>query len=226
MKKLLFQKVFEKARKLSGKTTKNGLSDYLSDKITDDFKYSIAGKTFVRYYEKYIEENGDTGNDPKTDLLDALSKYLGYKNFGDFVKYTGEDDEGKSRVKIILKKNKIVIIMCLVIIAAMIFIFSLNKQRWMVWEGDHYIEVPFDTEKYRLSELKLYSAERIANFKQVIPDCKTKFFNEDGSANLWYGKSANGELEYFTTLGKHPETGKTLKEITPYMINKYICKEW
>ena len=30
-------------------------------------------------------------------------------------------------------------------------------------------------------------------------------------------------LQYFTALGLHPETGKTLKPITQYMIDKYIC---
>ena len=45
----------------------------------------------------------------------------------------------------------------------------------------------------------------------------------DGSERLWYGKNKNKELEYFTAFGKHPETGKTLKPITKYMIAKYIC---
>ena len=226
MKKLLFQKVFEKAEKRSGKTTKNGLSDYLSDKITYDFKYQIAGKTFVRYYEKYIEGNGDTGNDPKTDLLDALSRYLKYEDFGDFVSKNRGDNSSvpwNERIEIIFKKNKVIIVICLLTIIAVILIVYFNKQRWMVWEENQYIEVPFDAEKYDLLQLKLYNADRIAHFKQIFPDCNTKFFNDDGSANVWYGKSAGGELEYFTALGKHPETGKTLKEITDYMINTHIC---
>ena len=115
--------------------------------------------------------------------------------------------------------------MCFAAVTSEIFINYFNKQRWMVWEGSHYVEVSFDADKYPLSSLKLYNADRIANFKQIVPYCNTIFFNEDGSVNLWYGKSAKGELEYFTSLGKHPETGKTLKAITPYMINKYICKE-
>jgi hypothetical protein len=57
----------------------------------------------------------------------------------------------------------------------------------------------------------------------VTPNCEDEFFNEDGSVKLWYGKNKNKDLEYFTALGLHPETGKTLKPITQYMIDKYIC---
>ncbi|WP_431135335.1 hypothetical protein [Psychroserpens mesophilus] len=99
-----------------------------------------------------------------------------------------------------------------------------KEARWMIWQEDHYIEVGFDTEKYKLNQLKLYKEERIKNFKKTTPICDTTiFFNEDGSVNIWYGKNRGKELEYFTALGLHPETGKTLKPITQYMIDKYIC---
>ena len=99
-----------------------------------------------------------------------------------------------------------------------------NETRWMVWQEDHYVEVEFDTEKHKVNQLKLYKEDRINLFKKIIPVCdSTKFFNEDGSVNIWYGKNRNKELEYFTALGLHPETGKTLKPITQYMIDKYIC---
>ena len=64
------------------------------------------------------------------------------------------------------------------------------------------------------------------NLKRVDPDCKYPFFKADGSENLWYGKSAKGKLEYFTSYGLHPVTGKTLDPITPYMIKKHICSDY
>jgi hypothetical protein len=100
----------------------------------------------------------------------------------------------------------------------------VGKQRWMIWNNNQYVEVSFDVEKYGLSNLKLYKYERIKNFKEVKPDCNYTFFKLDGSENLWYQKSTDGELEFFTSFGLHPETGKTLKKITPYMIRKYICE--
>ncbi len=50
-----------------------------------------------------------------------------------------------------------------------------------------------------------------------------KKFKEDDSVRIWYGKNREGELEYFSSQGLHPQTGKTLKPITRYMIEKYIC---
>ena len=96
----------------------------------------------------------------------------------------------------------------------------------MAWEENSYVEVNFDAEKYSLSQLKIYNQKRIENFQRVLPDCQTKFFNNDGTAKLWYGKNNSGELEYFTAIAKHPETGKTLREITDYMIKKYICEKY
>ena len=94
----------------------------------------------------------------------------------------------------------------------------------MIWEDTHYVEVDFNAEKYSLSQLKIYNQERIESFHRVIPSCETEFYKIDGTANLWYGKNSFGELEYFTAFAIHPETVKTLKEITDYMIKKYICK--
>ena len=99
-----------------------------------------------------------------------------------------------------------------------------EETRWMVWHEDHYIEVDFDSEKYKMNQLKLLKEERIELFKKILPICgETTFFNGDGSVAIWYGKNKDKTLEYFTALGLHPETGKTLKPITGYMIEKYIC---
>nr|WP_321222415.1 hypothetical protein [uncultured Psychroserpens sp.] len=83
-----------------------------------------------------------------------------------------------------------------------------------------YIKVDFDTENYKVKQLKLYKEERIKFFKKFSCDClETPFFKDNVSNIIWYGKNKNKELEYFTDLWRHPETGKTLKPITQYMIN-------
>lgn len=244
MKKLLFEKVFEKAKKASGKTSKNGLSDFLSFKITEDFNFKIANRTFVRYYEKYIEGNGNIGYEPRTDLLDAIAKYLEYKDFENFVimnntelgdtvsessiktigKKTETDKKFRERVLIFINKNRVTIVVSSILLFLFIITYSINQPKWMVWKEDHYEKISFNLKKYDVSQLKLYKAEWVNDFKQIIPGCGvSKFFKNDGSPNLWYGKSSEGKLEYFTHYGLHPETGKTLKPITNYIIDKYIC---
>jgi len=90
-------------------------------------------------------------------------------------------------------------------------------------EGTHYVEASFDAEKIKTGDLKVYKAERIESFEQLDPSCETQFFNEDGSAKVWYVKNKDGKLEYFSSYGLHPKTGKALRPITQYMIGKYIC---
>jgi hypothetical protein len=96
----------------------------------------------------------------------------------------------------------------------------------MKWDVDHYVEVSFDAKGVQNGDLKLYKEDRIENFKKINADCNTVFFTENGSISVWYGKNMNGALEYFTGLGLHPISGKSLKPITEYMIKKYVCETY
>lgn len=96
----------------------------------------------------------------------------------------------------------------------------------MVWKDNHYIEVDFDIKAYELNKLKLYKEERIKYLYKINANCDTKYFNENGSVKVWYGKNKAKKIECFTALGLHPETGKTLKPITSYMIKKYLCDSY
>ena len=98
-----------------------------------------------------------------------------------------------------------------------------NNMRWMVWDQDHYVEVKLDFDQYDIGQLKIYKQERIDHFKRILVDCNTAFFDNSGAPQIWYGKNAEKTLEFFTSYGLHPETGKTLKPITTYMIGKYVC---
>lgn len=240
MKKKLFQEVFKKAENQCGNNTKHGLSSHLERVFSDDLKFSVSKITFIRYYEKYIENDSNNPNNPSSDLLNKISEYLGYNNYEDFVSknsqqnvkenitiYLGEDSKKLSVFKTFIQKNRVSIISVgsLLLIGFIVF-NSINQQRWMVWETDHYEEVKFDAKKYNLGQLKLYDEERINDLKKITPDCDTHFFGSNGEVKVWYGKNINKELEYFTAFGLHPETGKTLAPITVYMIRKYICKEY
>lgn len=240
MKRQLFESAFKKAENQTGNNTKHGLSSHLESIFTDDLKFRTNKITFVRYYEKYIENNKVIRNNPNSDLLNKLAIYIGFKSYEDFVSSNKDEEQinetiivnrnqdsepKKSRYEVIIKKNKIsILIITSVIIACTLIFNSLTKQRWMIWQNDHYVEVDFDIEKYGINQLKYYKAERINFFKRIEPTCDYEFFNKDGSVRVWYGKNAKKQLQYFTDLGLHPETRKTLKPITIYMKNKYICK--
>ncbi|MCL6296281.1 hypothetical protein [Jejuia spongiicola] len=240
MKKKLFNEAFRKAENQCGNNTKHGLSNHLEKVFTDNLKFSISKITFVRYYEKYIEGDNNNTSNPSSDLLNKISEYLDYKDYEDFVSkntsknlqenvetYKNQDEvlKEKKSINLLLKKYKLTVIVSLLLLIGFVVYYSLNRQRWMVWDHNNYIEVKFDTEKFNLSQLKLYSEERIKHFKKIDPDCNTEFFGPNNEVKIWYGKNKK-ELEYFTALGLHPETGKTLDPITVYMIRKYICEEY
>lgn len=243
MKRKLFVAAFEKAKNLSGKETKHGLSNYLSE-ILD---FSVNHVTLVRYFEKYVEGNDEVTFNPNSELLDAISKYLDYENFEDFVRrnnserdlvvdvntnITDQLDESATkfgtlkRTQRFVRRNRIVLSVILLLVLSYAGYDYVTRERWMIWVNDEYVEVKFDAQKLANGTLKGFKQERIDNFKQVNPDCNYPFFKQDGSENLWYGKNSSGELEFFTDLGLHPDTGKTLKHITTYMIQKYICPEF
>lgn len=85
-KKQLVQEVFDKAKKESGKSTKNGLSEYLVIRLEEKVRFDISERTLIRYYDTYII-NSTKKDEIEIDshILDKLSQYLGYQCFERFI---------------------------------------------------------------------------------------------------------------------------------------------
>jgi C1A family cysteine protease len=97
----------------------------------------------------------------------------------------------------------------------------------MVWVKNHYQAVEYDKVKDTADAIPL-NQYALDNFKKItVSDTATFFKNGDYNRPLvWYGKSSNKkEYEYFNQPGLHPETGKTLKPISRYIIKKYILSK-
>lgn len=99
------------------------------------------------------------------------------------------------------------------------------KKECMNWEGDHYEAVDCKNEKLRIGNITsvVVLNEDLLSFKKIEVNTNTIFFVK-GKPAVWYGKSFYGSYEYFNQPGLHPETGKTLKPISKYIIKKYIQK--
>ncbi len=256
MHKELVLSAFEKARKEVKKATGvnmsvTGLSKRISDYMMEECRFQYHEKSLRNKYNVALKNEYDV--ELKSSVANCLCCYLGYENYAEFILknnvqetttkitenvslYQEEEETAKDtfkkepsigeKLKIVIQKNKVTLIFCSLIFLLYFGLYMVNKQQWMIWDTDHYVEVQLDVEKYGLSNLKLYKHERIKNFRKVTPHCEYEFFKPDGSENLWYQKATNGELEFFTSFGLHPETGKTLKKITPYMIRNYICETY
>lgn len=231
MQKILLKKAFEKARKETESNILTRQSEYLSDFIFNDTGEQY-GERSLRDKFNEIRSGEEIDFELRSYVKNALSHFLGctdYENFKKENKNTKIDILQLNfwqRIVMFIKDNKILIRISLSIMIIAIIIISITQKRWMVWQNDHYVEAKFDSKLLTNGTLKLYKKDRILYFKQIAPNCDTQFFNDDGSENLWYGKNVNRELEYFTGLGKHPGTGKTLKKITKYMIQTHICETY
>lgn len=214
----LIIKAFEKAREKIQSDKPTRLAQHLSDYIQEQSGEPYGEKSLRNHYT--AAKKGDP-IDLKKFVANALSVYLGYESFEDFVKAhpskpvepTGLPSRYKWAIAGLL----------FIVLFFTISYLQFNKQRWMVWQQDHYVEVSFDEKLLQDGKLKLYKEDRITDFKKINIDCNTTYKTPNGTALIWYGKNAEGELEYFTSLAKHPETGKTLRELSRYMFEKYVC---
>jgi len=232
MHKTLIIHAFNKAeeeRKKRGekKPSKVELAEDISNFIKDEIGFGLGEKSFRDYYNE-AKKLGSGLKDisiKQLNVVIGLCKFLGHNSYEDFEKNI-KNQSILQKLMALIRKYKIFITLFIITAAIITIIVSVNRQQWMIWEGHHYIETKFDAEKLQQGLLKVYKEDRIKYFEKITPDCDTKFFTEDGMENLWYGKNSSGELEYFTDLARHPETGKSLNPITRYMIKKYICESY
>jgi len=113
----------------------------------------------------------------------------------------------------------------LALLSTIIYSNKESKQNnCMVWNIDHYETVDCNDSKQGFMYSAPLHADKklLTNFRKVTVDSNTLFFDAKNQPLIWYGKNATKEYEYFTHPGLHPETGKTLKPISHYIIKKYI----
>ncbi len=226
MHKELVKQAFEEIKKIEKAKTgispsKTGAAKLLSDFIYENQKFQIGEKSLSIFFNMANNKNNNETVIKQPVVVQALCELLGYKNFEAFKR--SKKNNLLSILMIFFKRYKIVILSVL-ISSGILFYFFNNRQHWMMWIDDHYEKTRFDSEKYNLNNLTPYNEDKARHFKKVEVDCdSTIFFNSKGEAIIWYGKNTEKELEYFSALGKHPETGKALRPITRYMIDKYIC---
>jgi len=226
MHKRLIIDAFEKAGDyLKSKGQKNpskvAMAETLSDYVENHTNTCLGERSFRDYYTeaKKVENKTEDVNITQFQIVEVLCHYLGYDNYETFI----NKDKPAKKYKYLYRITFFVVL----VLGVLIFYLGTDNKAFMEWKEDHYEKTSFDAEKLSQGILKVYKEDRVINFKKIDqPDCNTVFFNPDGSVNAWYGKNTKGDLEIFTSFGLHPETGKTLKPITVYMIKKYICERY
>ncbi len=242
MHKHLIIAAFEKAKihsKLEGITnpSKNRLSIILSVYVSEDFGFPFSSKRLRDYFTlaKSLEDKIGDINISQQEVIKGLCQYLEYDSYQAFLEsyntQTINKDEPitptqNQNISFYFKRYKTTIIGTITLLILVTYIIKTNQERWMKWNGETYEETNFEPDSLKNGVLLLFSEEQAGHFKKLPKcDCDTDFFNPDGSAKVWYSKNKDKTIDCFNHPGLHPETGKTLKPISTYMIKNYLCKE-
>ncbi|KXN99117.1 hypothetical protein LS48_08610 [Aequorivita aquimaris] len=213
--------------------SKSRLATVLSNYIDENQHFQFGERRLRDYHNEAMADEQVEIKQPA--VLEGLASFLGYEDYTQFViriKEIKKDTStleaekktaGDFRFKNFIRSHKISLAIILIALVVIFSVMASKQQRWMEWDGNNYVETPFDADKLSKGELKAYKEDRIASFKLIKPDCNTVFFNPNGSVRVWYSKNKDGSLDFFSDYGLHPITGKTLKPITKYIIDKYIC---
>jgi len=207
--------------------SKKATAEILSDFIYDELNFQFGERRLRDYYNAALAE--EEVAIAQQAVRDGLARFLGFENYTKWAVAQERTDLAPKKnpypLAQYLGKNKTTLFIGFVALILFLIVNALNSEKWMEWNGDQFEVTKFDEQRLSLGEIWPMDKNRLTNFKRIAPDCNTSFFDFNGNAKVWYGKNNQGELEYFTDLGRHPETGKTLRPMTRYMINKYVCPD-
>lgn len=137
-----------------------------------------------------------------------------------------ETNKTRIPLKFFKSKNALygIIAMVLILLIGFCLYQETNEEQCMIWKNTHYevvnCEQTFSTFMVQ-NQIIPKNDKLLRNFKKIDVTKKTIFFDRKNDPLLWYSKTRNG-IEFFNQPGIHPETGKTLKPVTPYILNKYV----
>ncbi len=248
-KKKLLEDVYKKASEEATETSFSGILLHLERTLQDKHE-GLSYKTFENYYKTIVEKEEDYNIkrsilDNLSNYLgyDDFSRYCSeWKT----IEYTIQHAISKIVITIInkplltmpdfFKKNGLGIMeMAFVILLATGgVVFSNGKKtpgmsllsNWnppatnkpfMYWDKDRYIATDSSSLGPQVEVIPMDKENFLFLKKITRPDTLTV---DNAFGKVWYNKS-NNEVEFFTSLGKHPESGKTLKEATEYIIETY-----
>jgi len=231
--KELMRLVFDKAKRDSRETSKTGLSKHIETEMNS----RINQRTLVRYYNQFIlDEGGEVAHNRAG--FDIVSNYLGYGNFADFCRQvfpeedsTGDKEAEDKKIKVhsrsasatnFRKKAAGIGIVTALGLGTYFGMNTLNQPQCMRWAGTSYVKAHCD-ETLHPNTPVIPLNEQLLEYLHKIEVADTTTFFEAGKPMVWYLK-VDGEIEFYSAPGNHPVSGKALKPVTSYIVEKYVLK--
>lgn len=92
-----------------------------------------------------------------------------------------------------------------------------TEKHYMYWDKDRFIATDSSYINPQTEVIPMDPTKFVYQKKIMRPDTLTF---DNAAHKVWYDKT-NNQVEFFTSFGKHPENGKTLKEATEHIIETY-----
>ncbi|MEL4306925.1 hypothetical protein [Joostella sp. CR20] len=219
--KKLVKRVFEEAQVKSGKNSKSGQAEYLSNQF-EELGHQITSRTFTSIYNKYVLGNEARAVTLKPELLEFMAKYIGYDSYEDFVTNNTTPSEKqqnpvKTKSKYFNLERIVLYSLLAVILGGLCYSFFLKKEpKCMTWNGEKYEVVSCDISEVEVpNDIIIYDATIYKKQHKLS-------LSEVKVGMSYYCKMNKGAIEFYAYFGKHPVTKEHLKPVTPYMFNKYV----
>lgn len=164
--------------------------------------FSNEGKE-LKIGEESLQEIKETSKEERIALISTSEKGIGV--------------EKKTRTNQYKKLWTIGVVLCGLGIGV---VTLLPKKECMQWSNNHFEVVDCSTESSSFFDPRIPINNYRLGLKKLDPQTIKTYF-ENGNPIIWYAKNGD-EIELFNQPGLHPTTDKTLKPITPYIINKYL----
>lgn len=198
-----------------------------SDDLTDEVKNENVIDPKIEEPEENQSEESEPIQDEESEPAFATEKTESFKNQGSastqvvspISTFVNIGKEPPNKIWWYSGIIAVLVGLCFIIYLA------LQKKDCMQWSGDHYEEVSCDL---KMEGIGTFNApepydERIIDLRR-IKVCDTTTFFKNEKAVVWYAKVGDS-VEFFNTHGMHPENGRALRPITPYIIHKYVVKK-
>lgn len=249
-KKRLLEEVYEKASSATTDTSFSAILKNLEVVLRDEYRITLSYKTIENYYKAIVKEESDypTKHVVLDDLSKYLgyNNFNEYCSEWKTIEHTIQQAISKIIITIInkpiftmpdfLKKNGLGIVEMAFVLLLVTggVVFSNGKKPpaisllsdwnspatdkpFMYWDKDRYMATDSSYVGPQVHVIPMDPKEFIYQKKIMRPDTLTF---DNAAHKVWYDKSDN-EVEFFTSFGKHPENGKTLKEATEHIIETY-----
>lgn len=179
----------------------------IAKQVISEIDISISEKAFTNYLKSIAEGKEVTIS---KEIRESLARYLAFESY---VAFKESLQKGKS------VERKYVFIIFVLIGCFIVTVVFINRKKCMIWQGNQYVKIHCEEANAKPIDQRL-----LVNFRKVEPACKEDFFfKEDKTPRVWYYKKGKNDLELFTMPGEHPINGKTLDDITEYMVTQHLC---